>query len=97
MELEQWQGLVLQTFFTVAETYLPPTATLGAWAPMSPAQVDPGSPLMIPGGNRRLRPKKKEDIQKEEWVPTLRPSSPFLREHVEKDVISGYRRKNRTR
>ena len=45
--------LILQTFFTVAEEYLPPTTTRGAWVLMSPAQVDPGSPL--------LKPEKKED------------------------------------
>ena len=72
-----------------------PIATRGAL--MSPAQVDPGSPLTIPSGNRRLKPEKKEDIRKEEWVPTWRTSSPFVKQHVENDVISEYPRKNRTR
>ena len=42
VEPAQRQGPVLRTFIMVAEVYLPPTATRGAWTPMSPAQVDPG-------------------------------------------------------
>ena len=42
VEPAQWQGPFLRTFIMVAEAYLPPTATRGAWALMSPAQVDPG-------------------------------------------------------
>ena len=61
--LALWQGLVLQVFFMVAEEYLPPTATRGAWTLMSPAQVDPCSPLTRQSGNRRLKPEKKEDTR----------------------------------
>ena len=82
-------GLVLQTFFMVAEEYLPPTATRGPWALLSPAQVDPRSPL--------LKPEKKEDIRREEWVPTRRTSSPFVKDHVENVVISEYPQKSWTR
>ena len=42
MEPAQSQGLVLRTFIMVAEVYLPPTATRGARALISPAQGDPG-------------------------------------------------------
>ena len=42
VEPAQWQGPVLRNFIMVAEVYLPPTTTRGTWAPMSPAQVDPG-------------------------------------------------------
>ena len=92
--LALWQGLVLQTFFMVGKVYLPPTASQEAWTLMSPAKGDPGSPLTMPPGNRRLKPEKKEDIQKEERVPTWRTSSPSVREHVEKNVISEYPRKD---
>ena len=71
----------------VAEEYLLPTATRGAWALMSPAQADPGSPL--------LKPEKKEDIRGEEWVPTWRTSSPFVKDHGESVVIPEYPQKNR--
>ena len=54
---------------------------------MSPAQVEPGSRLTVPSGNRRLQPEKKEDVWKEESVPTMRTSSPFVNEHVQNDVI----------
>ena len=97
VELSQWQGLVLQTFFMVAELYLLPPGNQGGWALMSPAQVYPGSPLTIPSRNHQLKPQKKEDIPKEEWVPTWRTSSPFVKEHVENNIISEYLRKNRTR
>ena len=73
----------------VAEEYPPPTATQGAWALMSPAQVDPGSPL--------LKPEKKEDTWREERVPTWRTLSPFVKDHVENVVISEYPRNNRRR
>ena len=89
VELALWQGLVLQTFFMVAEEYLPPTATRGAWALMSPAEVDPGSPL--------FKLEKREDTQGEERVPTWRTSSLFVKDHVEKVFISEYPQKNRTR
>ena len=56
---------------------------------MSPAQVDPGSPL--------LKPEKKKDSRREDRVPTWRTSSPFVKDHVENVVISEYPRKNRTR
>ena len=62
--------------FMVAEEYLPPTATRGAWALMSPAQVVPGSPL--------LKPERKEVTQREDWVATWRTSLPFVKDHVEK-------------
>ena len=39
----QWRRPVLRTFTLVAEVYLPPTAALGTWATMSPAQGHPGS------------------------------------------------------
>ena len=97
VELALWQGLVLQTFFMVAEEYPPPTATRGAWALMSPTQVDPGSPLTTPSGNRQLKPEKKEAARREEWVLTWRTSSPFVKDHVENVVISEYLRKHRTR
>ena len=87
--LALWQGLVLQTFFMVAEEYLPPTANRGAWALMSPAKVDPGSPL--------LRPEKKEDTRRQEWVLKWRTSSPFVKDHVENAVISEYPQNNQTR
>ena len=89
VELALWQWLVLQTSFMVAEEYLPPTATQGAWALMSLAQVDPRSPL--------LKPEKKEDTRREEWVPTWGTLSPFVKDHVENVFISEYPRKNRTR
>ena len=73
----------------VGEEYLPPTATRGAWALMSPAPVDPGS--------RMLKPEKKKDTRREEWVQTWRTSSPFLKDHVENIVIPEYPRKNQTR
>ena len=73
----------------VAEEYLPPTATKGAWALMSPAQVDPGSPL--------LKLEKKEDTRRGDRLPTWRTSSPFVKDHVVNVVISEYLRKNQTR
>ena len=56
---------------------------------MSPAQVDPGSPL--------LKPERKEDTRREERVPTWRTSSPFVKDHVENVAILEYPRKNRMR
>ena len=56
---------------------------------MSPAQVDPGSPL--------LTPEKREDTRREERVPTWRTLSPFVKDHVENVCISEYPQKNRTR
>ena len=58
MEPARQQGLVLRTFFMVAQVYLPPTATLGAWTLMSPTQLDPGSRLTIPSGHCRLKPER---------------------------------------
>ena len=91
------QGLVLQNFFIVVEVYVPPTATRGAWAFMSPAQADPGSSLTIPSDIRRLKPEKKEDNRREEWVPTWRTSSPSVKDHVKNAVFSEYPRNNWTR
>ena len=51
---------------------------------MSPAQVDPGSPL--------LKPENKEDTRREEWVPTWRTLQPFVKDHVENVVIYEYLR-----
>ena len=75
----------------------PPPPSLVAWALMSPAQVDPGSPLTIPSGNRRSKPEKKGDIRKEEWVPTWRTLSPFVKRNAQNDLIFEYPRKNRTK
>ena len=44
---QQWPVLV-GTFFMVAEEYLPPSATPGTWAPMSPDQGSPGCRLLSP-------------------------------------------------
>ena len=75
-----------------------PTAhpTRGVWALISPAQVDPASPLMIQSGNHRFNPEKKGDTRREEWVPTWRISSPSVKDHVKNIVISKYPRKNQT-
>ena len=62
----------------VAEVYLPPLTTRGTWVPMSPGQVNPGSPL---------KPEKKGDIQKEGCIRTWGTWSPFLKEHVEGNFI----------
>ena len=57
------QGPVLVgTFFMVAEEYLPPTAALGTWALMSPAQGRPGCRLLSLWSRRRTgKPEKSED------------------------------------
>ena len=52
---------------------------------------------MTPSRSPWLKPEKNEDMRKEEWVPTWRTSSPFVKEHVQKDVISKYAQKNGTR
>ena len=59
------QGPVLVgTFFIVAEEYLPPTAALGTWALMSPAQGRPGCRSSSPWSRRRTgKPEKSEDAQ----------------------------------
>ena len=59
------QGQVLGgTFFMVAEEYLPPSATPGTWALMSPAQGCPGCRLWSPSSRRRTgKPEKSEDAQ----------------------------------
>ena len=59
------QGPVLvETFFMVAEEYLPPTAALETWALMSPAQGCPGCRSLSPWSRRRIRkPEKSEDAQ----------------------------------
>ena len=60
----QQQPVLLGTFFMVAEEYLPPTAALGTWALMSPAQGRPGYRLWSPSSRRRtLKPEKSEDAQ----------------------------------
>ena len=64
---------------------------------MSPAKVAPRSSLTMPSWNLRLQPEKKRYIRKEEWVPTWKASSPFVKKIVEKDVISEYLRKNQMR
>ena len=56
---------------------------------MSPAQVNPGSPL--------LKPERKKDTEREEWVPTWKTSSHFEKDHVIKVVISKYPQKNQTK
>ena len=59
------QGPVLvETFFMVADGYLPPTAAPGTWALMSPAQGRPGCRSLSPWSRRRSRkPEKSEDGQ----------------------------------
>ena len=48
------QGPVLvETFFMVAEEYLPPTAAPGTWALMSPAQGRPACRSWSPCSRRR--------------------------------------------
>ena len=71
--------------------------TRGAWALLSPAQVDSGSASTILSGNCRLKPEKKEYVRRDEWVPIWRTLSPFVKEHIETDVISEYPWKNQTR
>ena len=56
---------------------------------MSPAQVDPGSPL--------FKREKQEDTRRDNLVPTWRTLSPFVKDHVENVVISEYPRKNGTK
>ena len=62
---EVQQGPVLVgTFFMVAEEYLPPTAALGTWALMSPAQGRPGCRSWSLWSRRRTwKPQKSEDAQ----------------------------------
>ena len=62
------QGPVLvETFFMVAEEYLPPTAALGTWALMSPAQGRPGCRSSSPWSRRRSsKPRKSEGAQNRE-------------------------------
>ena len=62
------QGPVLVgTFLMVAEDYLPPTATPGTWALMSPAQGRPGCRSLSPwSGRRTWKPEKSEDAQDRE-------------------------------
>ena len=59
------QGPVLEeTFFMVAEGYLPPTAAPGTWALMSPAQGRPGCRAWSPWSRGRTgKPEKSEDAQ----------------------------------
>ena len=59
------QGPVLvETFFKVAEVYLPPTAAPGTWALMSPAKGRPGCRSWSPWSRRRTgNPEKSEDAQ----------------------------------
>ena len=59
------QGPVLvETFFMVAEEYLPPTAAPGTWALMSPAQGRPGCRSLSPWSRRRIwKAEKSEDAQ----------------------------------
>ena len=59
------QGPVLvETFFMVAEEYLPPTAARGTWALMSPAQGRHGCRSWGPRSRRQtLKPEKSEDAQ----------------------------------
>ena len=59
------QGPVLVgTFFMVAEEYLPPTAALGTWAPMSPTQGCPGCRSSSQWSRHRTgKPEKSEDAQ----------------------------------
>ena len=48
------QGPVLvETFFMVAEEYVPPTAAPGTWALMSPAQGRPGWTIGVTGNGGR--------------------------------------------
>ena len=62
------QGPVLVgTFFMVAEEYLPPTATPGTWALMSPALGRPVCRSLSPWSRRRTwKPEKSEDAQDRE-------------------------------
>ena len=59
------QGPVLvETFFMVAEDYLPPTAAPGTWALISPAQGRPGCRSLSPWRRRRTwKPEKSVDAQ----------------------------------
>ena len=59
------QGPVLvEPFFMVAEEYLPPTAALGTWTLMSPAQGRPGCRSSSPLSRRRTgKPEKSEDAR----------------------------------
>ena len=62
------QGPVLVgTFFMVAVEYLPPTAALGTWALMSPAQGRPGCRSWSPWSRRRTgKPDKSKYAQNAE-------------------------------
>ena len=62
------QGPVLVgTLFMVAEEYLPPTAALGTWALMSPAQGRPGCRSWSPWSRRRTwKAEKSEDAPNRE-------------------------------
>ena len=59
------QGQVLvETFFMVADEYLPPTAAPGTWALMSPAQGRPRCRWSSPWSRRRTgKPEKSKDAQ----------------------------------
>ena len=59
------QGPVLvDTFFMVADEYLPPTAALGTWALTNPAQGRPGCRSWSLRSRRRTwKPEKSEDPQ----------------------------------
>ena len=49
----QQRPVLVETFYMVAEEYLPPTAAPGTWALMSPAQGRPGCRSLSPWIRRR--------------------------------------------
>ena len=60
------------TFFMVAEEYLPPTAVLGTWALMSPAQERPGCRSLSPWSRRPTgKPEKSEDAENGEPLQVM--------------------------
>ena len=67
MEGVQQGPVLVGTFFMVAEKYPPPTAALGTWALMGPAQGRPGCRLWSPSSRRRTgKPEKSGDAQNRE-------------------------------
>ena len=67
MEGVQQGPVLVGTFFMVAEVDLPPTASPGTWALMSPAQERPGCRSWSPWSRRRTwKPEKSEDAQEGE-------------------------------
>ena len=60
----QQRPVLVGTFFMKAQQYLPPTAALGTWALMSPAQGRPGCRSWSPWSRCRTgKPEKSKDAQ----------------------------------